>query len=244
MNYLQTIKYSLYTTVKNLSPFYIALAFIILMYLVLGQNFTDSNSKLGSWDLLAIFVASGIAGCFKERFHFFLQQGYSRKTLFLIMFICIIITVIGMAIIEEVIVGITSALGVHYDSMYSSLYAARYVSNDGFYLLDSILWHSCFNLAAASVGFLISTSFYRLSKMWKIIIFAVIPSLLIFGAPLRNYLFFDGQLLVTVFKGILKGLGLYQGANPYIAMITTTCISLLALLGTFLVVRRLNVKKQ
>lgn len=244
MKCAKTITYGMKKSLLTICPFYMALISLLILFAIMGATQGRSDvGGLGAWDILESMVAVSIVAGFRERFHLFLQNGYSRKSLFIHYLICILCIVLFMAIIEEIIYRIAPSFSTTYTPAYKSLYGGRYMEDSSLYMLESLLWHTSLFLATTSIGFLVVTAAYRLSKRWKIVIFGGIPALLMFVLPAISVLFFDDQLGPTIIKGIWRMLGLYEDVNPYVSMLSTSCISVLSLLGVYGILRKLDIQK-
>lgn len=238
------LKYSLITSLKQISPFYTILFALLAIFCLLNMSTSIGESNLGSWDLMAIFAATAIPAGFKERFLFFLQNGYSRKTIFMNFLVSFVVISLSMAFLEIFILEAANLLEVGYHPMFNSIYASRYLGSEFSLLLESFLWHATAYIAMMSISFIGIIYFYRASKTMKTIVFIVIPTALILGLPIMDYILTDGMNMTAIlFKFLLTILGLYQQMNPYIAMGSFSIIAIIGLISSYALIRRVNIQK-
>lgn len=240
MNKAATLKYGMITSLKNVFPFYGTLICLLILFYMINTG--SHTSSMGSWDIMALFVAFGVGSAFKERFHFLLQNGYSRTTVFLNFLFCFFIMAIIMSLFEVVTYFTSEALHMNYNPAFNSLYELRYATSDSLLWLDSFLWHMFVNFCMMTIALFGNALFYRSSKIVRIIVFIILPVILFLGFPIINAALFDGILIGKIFTFIIEALGIMQG-DPYLAMATFSVISLLMLIASYLVIKHTDLQR-
>lgn len=240
MSRLVTLKYSLKTSLLQVSPYYLTIAALFALYLILNLS---TSGSLGSWDALACFVATALPSGFKERFHFFLQNGYSRKTIFLNFLACFVLIAVFMSVFEIVLVELSVMTGVNYQPIFQDLYAARYILDTSNIIFENFLWHASIFLAFMCISFPLCIGYYRMSKTLRVIVCIVIPTALFIGLPILDLVLADGSFLAEVFVFIVKMLGLYEGCNPLIATASFSVISIIGIIISYFLIKRTNITK-
>lgn len=191
---------------------------------------------------MAIFAAIAVPAGFRERFHFFLQNGYSRKTLFLNFLISFIIVAAGMAVLEIAMVQASDMFQVSYQPMYQSVYTTAFAFQDLKAVGEAFLWHMTSFLAMMGLSFAGFIAFYKASKTVRYIIFLILPMILVIGVPMIDIALFDGVIIENVFTFIIKAVGLYGEPNPYIAMITFSITFIIGVAIAYLMIRKTNIQ--
>lgn len=240
MNKAATLKYGVITSLKNILPFYATLVTLLIFFSFISMG--SSKGSLGSWDMMAMFAAIGIGAQFTERFHFLLQNGYSRTTIFINFLVCFLFMAVFMSLFEVFAYYFSQAMHINYNPMFNSLYEMRYASQQVSMIWDSFLWHIFANFCIMTISLLGTILYYRSSKTLRVIIFIVLPVALFLGFPIINITLFDGVFLMKIFNFIIDVLGISQ-ADPYLAMATFTVTSIITLGSAYFLLKRTNIQK-
>lgn len=237
MNQIAIIKYSLRSTLKNLSPFYLTLCALIILFMYV--NTMNTSGSLGAWDVLAMFAACGVATCFKERFHFFIQNGYSRKTLYFNFLTIIVISAVLMTLFDYGVYVLSNQGIVNYESFFTMIYEQATQRS----VIEYLLWHVCNFMSIMSVSLFFTILFYRMKKWMRIVCFIVLPTILILGFPLIGMIFPDLNLIENLFEISLRMLGIYETINPYIAMGYASVFSIVFAIGSYFIIKKIDLQK-
>lgn len=149
-----------------------------------GEHYLVSGITAAS----AIFIFIVGLNSFTENFRFSLQNGVSRKTLFLTRLATAGATALLMGLVDQIFHSLIAVAGKMASStwlsvsLFQQLYP-RASGNpiQGFFL--SVVFGFCLLLFMANVGYAIVMLFYRLNKLGKVLVGAGVPALLIFGVP-------------------------------------------------------------
>ena len=152
---------------------------------VVGENDTIVMSGITFSSAIFIFIVS--LNSFTENFRFSLQNGVSRKTLFLARLCTAGATSLFMAVVDQVIHVLISLVEEPLSHLVSirlfQLIYPQTFENPvlGFFL--SVVFSFCLLLFISNVGYAIVMMFYRVGKLGKVLLGAGIPAALIFGIP-------------------------------------------------------------
>ena len=152
---------------------------------VVGENDTIVMSGITFSSAIFIFIVS--LNSFTENFRFSLQNGVSRKTLFLARLCTAGATSLFMAVVDQVIHVLISLVEEPLSHLVSiplfQLIYPQTFENPvlGFFL--SVVFSFCLLLFISNVGYAIVMMFYRVGKLGKVLLGAGIPAALVFGIP-------------------------------------------------------------
>lgn len=248
-----TVSYQLNTYKMTILWMYLALFTIsLLLFALQAKKPYNTNNGLEFTSLITIFIIG--LNSFKEDFKFFSANGISRKTLFCSTVFSLSVLSFVFALINTISTIPFTRIGV-LSPMVLLMYHQRYgyasfadIRQAGCrltpqFLLDNLLWIFFAGLFLAALGLVITTLYYRLSKPFKIAFSIGVPFLLFFGTPLLDELFFQGILIKSIFHSIVMVLGLSGECNPYTAMLTFFLLSCAAFALSFLITRKVPIKK-
>ncbi len=152
---------------------------------VVGENDTIVMSGITFSSAIFIFIVS--LNSFTENFRFSLQNGVSRKTLFLARLCTAGATSLFMAVVDQIIHVLISLVEEPLShlvsiSLFQQIYPQTFENPVlGFFL--SVVFSFCLLLFISNVGYAIVMMFYRVGKLGKVLLGAGIPAALIFGIP-------------------------------------------------------------
>lgn len=147
-------------------------------------NIVSSGASAAS--VVFLFVCGLCA--FKENFGMSLQNGVSRRTMFMARLCVTLVLSAGMAAVDELLSRLFGLLGNAFlknTTLYSTLFDQVFQGKWGFaeLLSLSVLFNFGLCLAASAVGYFITLMFYRLNKMGKILVGAGVPAFFMFVPP-------------------------------------------------------------
>ena len=180
---------------------------------------------------------------FKETFLMSLQNGISRKTIFVGKLMTIASVAIIMSIIDKIIylilvlifkaIGSNVAILTSYESMFTMKSTGAFQIQ-----LESLLFEFVLALAAMAFGYFISIMFYRLNKIGKILVGAGVPVLLFIGIPSIDLTLFNGAITESIarFTTFACGTPLHMIVSSLLAFVIFSA-------GAFALMRRAVVKR-
>lgn len=262
MNGKSSIKYQLNEMKRPVLIFYfVMLCILVFGFTVSGAKFvitsttngvtSSTTSGSGFYGLeLATIVFLFVAGLnsFKEFFRMFIQNGVSRKTMFVTRIISIITLCTGMAVIDKIILLIgkfaaSRSNRIHFDGLFEFIYGTRTAQISSAQMhLESFLFNLCLYLAVITIGYFITIGFYRMNKIAKISVAIGVPMVLLNGLPLVDAVLLHGVIGRTFINTFLFAFGFKNGANPYYGMVS--CLVIFAVFAglSWLIMRKAVVK--
>ncbi|MDD4297802.1 MAG: hypothetical protein PHC69_12750, partial [Ruminiclostridium sp.] len=229
----------LYDNKKAILIFYIVvLSVLALMFLLTTATIDDEfHGRIEGLEFAsAIFLFVVGLNSFKEVFRMFIQNGISRKNMFISHIISTLAICGAMTLIDSVIAllfkGITSISGgSRTEGMLQMMYGQQIASVGTF--LASIFLTFFIYIMFFAFGFFLTTLYYRMSKSMKIIVSVGVPALLMVVLPILDAVLFRNFIFTVTAK--ITGAAFI---NPYICMLSN-----FILFGVLTVLSWLLVKK-
>ncbi|NLY32309.1 MAG: hypothetical protein GX065_05910 [Firmicutes bacterium] len=232
---------------KPLLIYYAIIFFLLLasfltteVFLHISANGTTINGiEISS--MIFIFVCG--LNSFKEPFRMFLQNGLSRKTLFL-SYLCSLLSVTGvMAIIDTSIGAIGRSLG-SYQSAFHEFYRQYFPAVGPGQVFVGFALSLLLYTTSALTGYFITSLYYRMSKGLKLLVSIGVPVLLIIVLPIVDMGYANGAISRGLGEIFLLASGVKAGYNPLYPL--GSCIILSSVLAglTYLLQRRAVIKEQ
>lgn len=235
MKVFASFRYQLADQKRGILTYYgVLLGFYVLFEILfvvaaVGEDVNGSTTN-GITAVTAVYVFVASLCSFKDNFGMSLQNGVSRRSTFL--------------------APLPSRLmGIEMGSM--SLMENLYFSAAGAWQAGAFLLHLCsaafgffMLLAAAGLGYLITTLFYRLNKLGKILVGAGVPVLVFFGLPALELLdqFISNGAVIKAVSGFFAVVFQFAFGQPQNTALT--CLVLFAAMSglSWLLMRRAVVK--
>ncbi len=195
----------------------------------------------------AVFLFICGLSAFKENFLFALQNGISRKTLFINRLYVAVTLAVGMAFFSLLLLVLgktieSPASGIAYSSLLSMIYQSpETIQTSGlFEYLNSFLFLTVLFMAAQAHGYLITVALYRMDKKQKIsyivgfyiIVFVVLPII---------DMFISGHISTILLKFLDLSMGI-TAHNPVIGMFSLLIFSIIATGLAWVLIRNAGVK--
>ncbi|KNZ43243.1 hypothetical protein [Acetobacterium bakii] len=201
----------------------------------------------------AVFLFVCGLNAFKGNFKMALQNGISRKSLFINRIFVILTLSTGMALINQIVSLVGKLLAslsgtIVYESILEELYAQRYAghSNEAWMYLESFLFYLAVFIVCFSIGYLITTVFYQMNKKQKISYIVGFYIIVFVILPLANTLLYhSGIISVQISEVLLRFLDIIMGVsaqNPYIGIFSLLILSILINGSSWLLIRKAGVK--
>lgn len=221
MNIKATTKYQLGEFKKYLATYYLVIlstfVFFTMFFQVSGGVVSGAN--FGLEFITAIFLFNCGLNSFKVNFLMMMQNGISRKTMFIGSSITFLLVSLFMSIIDRGIAVITNFFtktigGLSFKGLYDVVFSYRIAKFNGLlFELEAILIVCAMYMAALIAGYFITTLYYRMNKALKIIVSVVVPVTLIIILPLADSMVFNGKIGNLVSKLFVFIFG-ESGSNP------------------------------
>ena len=232
----------LYLARQSRNSLLIFYAVMLILYALIGSLVVvdaGGSVRISGTDnasFVFIFIV-GIAS-FRENFHMFLQNGLSRKTLFIGSSLTILAISALMSLIDAVFSFVLSRF-ITFDSFFTMVYG---MGSEAAGLVPGIFWRLFVYCALGLVGLFIGALYYRMSKGVKILVSVGVPVFFFIVLPLLDYYLTGIKLYAGIFDLLSFCLGFSEGGGPGYAMVFFAALSLLTGLFTWLVLRRTEIK--
>ena len=239
MSFKPAFRYQFMSFLKSAAVFYLIIAVITTAFLIVSVHFAadSSMSFTGNGISSAIFMFVVGIVYIRSDLRLCLQFGVSRRTAFISEILAVLSVSAILAVAGELLTGISqvivlsnpnSFVGDIYQLIYMD--AARVLPTFGQHILSALINTSMF-FCACLIGMFFSLLFWRLSKLWTIVVAIAIP-FAINGVPI---------LLVRLGLN-LKPFVEWVASSPFCFALTSLAIATLAALIDWLLLRRANIK--
>lgn len=249
MNVSLSVKYHLQEYKKALLIFYVFYGSIFILQLTTGtptlviNDIEISSSGLEVASMIFMFVAG--LNSFRVPFLFFLVNGVSRKTMFKSTVISLIV-VSGLMALVDTLSGLVFHRLADYKTIFELMYGSRY-GIDAFefnlqFILERFAWLYSLYVLASMVGYFVTVLYYRMDLVWKYIVSIGVPVLFIFGLPIVDSAT-GGRMSIFFAEMFLKSMGLWNDHNPYPAMLSFICGTVIYAVLGYMLTRKAVIKK-
>lgn len=213
------IKTSIRYQIKDQWKAVLIYGLIILVVLVLFSVDAGNGNMNGIEFSTMIFLFVVGLNSFKENLGMFLQNGVTRKSMFLgRLGATAVISAILTVYCEILIIVMEFTHSSKLSILYGMMYPERAVSLAlPLIHLENILIMFCCFLLFSTFGYLITIAYYRMGKTAKICVSVGVPAVLLVFLPYVDSVFFHGGIFLKLYQILLLALGINSG-NPYIAM--------------------------
>lgn len=243
MNLKAAIKYRLHDNRKAILNFYIVILIVISLIFLLS-NLTRGKAEFRGTiqvELISsIFLFVVGLNSFKEIFLMFMQNGISRRTMFISQVVSTL-TICGiMALIDSILAHICKVIIAQNGGLYSQGIVEKAlgqnISSIGIFLISFLLSFFVY-IALTSLGFFITTLYYRMNKALKIAVSIGVPSLLFVVLPAVDDLLLNRILISTYAKIMAVAFG-----NVFMCMLSCFIMFGLFEIFSWLLARKAVVK--
>ena len=237
MNLRASLKYQLYDCKKPVLIFYLVISALLVLIFTAHRLFIDYYSGTTSMNGLefgtAIFIFIVGLNSFKETFRMFLQNGVSRRTLFISQILAGLTVSAVITVISTLFVVIGKLLASGSDRfffysliemIYTDRYAAEIINMQ--MLLESLPFFTIMLATALMAGYFITVLYYRLNKGGKIAVSVGVPVFLFILLPIFDTVF-GGLSIFTVYLKVLLSVSDFYLINPYCGMLIYALIFVL-----------------
>lgn len=255
MNIKASYRYQLSDVSKPIFLYYIIVLLVYAaLFITLSINHSESGSPYVSGQFNGIEAATAIflfimgLCSFKEAFGMMMQNGISRKTIFIGKIITSLTAALAMAFIDQLLTFVFKAFSgfthnaLNYQSLYEQLYVSNATDRDSISLaLSNIVFAFLLYLGITTFGYLITLAFYRMNKAGKIIVGVGVPVGLFTVLPIIDYSLTGGRISTAINNFIIFAFGTATG-QPLNAFITCILVFLLFNFFIWLMLRRASVR--
>lgn len=209
---------------------------------------TNESSQIAGLDMApAVFLFVCGLNAFKENFLFALQNGISRRTLFINRLYVALTLAVGMAFFSLLLLVLgktieSPASGIAYSSLLSMIYQSPGTASFSglFEYLNSFLFLTVLFIAAQALGYFITVALYRMDKKQKISYIVGFYIVVFVVLPLID-MFISGQISTFLLKFLDLSMGI-SAHNPLIGMLSLLIFSMIATGLTWVLIRKTGIK--
>lgn len=209
---------------------------------------SDTTIQVTGIDMApAIFLFVCGLNAFKDNFYMALQNGISRKSLFINRIYVVLTLSVVMALFDQIIMVLGKTVdslseSINYSGVMEMLYGSQFGTQSGGFLkyFESFLFLTTLFIAFLSLGYLITVIFYRMNKKQKIsyvVGFYVVAFVIL---PIIDMLM-AGQLSIILLKFLDMTMGI-SVQNPFIGMFSLIVFSIILSGLTWILIRKAGVK--
>lgn len=180
---------------------------------------------------------------FKDTFLMMLQNGITRKSMFIGRLITILATSVTMTVIDRLLANLGGLLNdisnrFVYTGMYEMVFQKRAESlNIVVMNLEAILITIGVYIAAMVAGYFITAAYYRMNKILKITVSIGVPTFFFILLPIIDAAVFKGKISAGIKRLIIFVFGGDTG-TPYNLLLTCLAFSVIAIGLSWLLIRK------
>lgn len=239
------VRYHLWSNGRAVGIFYLVICLVGIFMVSTTAILVSKGNRVTSGALeMASVVFLFVCGLnsFKENFAMFLQNGFSRKTMYGSFLLSALMLCLFMALVDETLAAIFTNITV-YQSAFFQVYAARdYVMSFPVWGLSVVWGFSCY-LFAYLLGYLITSLYYRMNKWGKLSVSIGVPALLMIALPSMDAYWFQGLLGRRVTDFFLWAIYGSEGFCPWCGVRSFLIGAAVLMVLSFLLIRRAQLKR-
>lgn len=244
MNLRPAYKYKLRGTILSIVIFYSIMVVVVAAYLIGAININvnidgSSYSSFAGYGMAAtIFMFIGGIVAIREDLRLFMQNGIGRRTTFLAQVLVTATTSLILAFMGELLLKVSQIIASSRENVvisdyYYILFAENNLSRSTYLMhLESIITYTVMFIAAYACGVFISLLFYRLNKLWTVVVAVGAPVFTFIGLP----------LIITRLNISLRGPIELIISSPWTYIAFFVVLSIVAGIPGWLLLRRAPVK--
>ncbi len=234
MNFKAAHKYQLNEYKKSVMIYYLVV-FLVIIFFGVAISIGEEGNFQGTGGLeMATVIFLFVVGLnsFKETFLMLIQNGISRKTMFLSRIGASGILCTVMMVIDRIIInGIGKLAGENPRFQLVGFYEQAYFERSGElgFLqrnMEGILYTLCFYLASVAVGYFITSAYYRMNKAFKIAVSVGVPVSFFFIMPIVDLAITEGRIsrFIGYVVGTIFGMDKEHPYNFIVACLISTIV--------------------
>jgi hypothetical protein len=242
MKLKQSVLYRLKDLKNSIFAFYLTIIAIILLVIILKSINSLNVTTFGGTELGSMILLFVLSLCsFKSAFYMFVQNGVSRKTMFYSYLISAMVVSGTMALIDSVCYTLLGTRG-YANSTFEQIYFEVNYDTIMLKILVSFIWTVSAYMAVSVIGFFITVLYYRMNKIFKLIVSISIPCLLLIILPAVD-IYYEGRITSTLRKCFQFLLGTGENINPLNSVITCGCVSIVFAMISYGMVKKVAIKR-
>lgn len=246
MSFHKSFKYGVLANTRPVSIFYLVVLILYLAFIAVSLFAPGGSiSGMDMSSLIFLFVF-GITS-FKENFYMLLQNGVSRKNMFLGTVLSLLVISVFVAVTDTVIaqvLGLIPGDKFTLSSLFQQIYGRTQYSNSSAFAvcIHEIAWQSMMKFAFASIGLFIGCAYYKMSGLQKTLVSCGVPCFFLLGLPLIDLVLPSLDLYAKIKEAFLFFFGFSDGVSSYQCVLCCLILSIVVSGITFLMLRKTSVK--
>jgi len=246
MSFSKSLKYGVLANKKPVAIFYTVVVALYLVFIVTSLFAPGGSiSGMDMSSLIFLFVF-GITS-FKENFYMLLQNGVSRKNMFLGTIASLFVVSIFVAVIDTILalfLGLVPDENFTLASLFQQLYGMSQYSGSSTFAVSchEIAWNSMLKFAFACLGLFIGCAYYKMNALAKTLVSCGVPCFFLLGLPLIDLALPKINIFDKLLDAIMFFFGFTGGANSYQCVLCCLGLAAVASAVTFLMLRKTSVK--
>lgn len=240
------VKYNLSELKNGILIFYCIIAVIIAFFGVSFISVSKNNvhSSMGGVDVAtAIFLFVVGLSSFKQNFLLLSAYGVTRKVQFYGFLISSLIVSAFMSAVDTAYGNILTGF-INYNPVFHQIYQ-EWVSAvpKAMVILTGFMWSTVLYFFELLLGYTITSLYYRMTRILKIVVSISVPVLLFTVFPGLDSILTNGKIYGWIGGLFLAMGGLKDGVNPFIAVLSLLVESIILAVLAFLLMRKAAVKE-
>lgn len=245
MNIKATTNYLIRDYQKSVAIYYLIVILVFALFGVtvqLGNSSTfQSNGGVEASSMVFLFILG--LNSFKEPFFMLLQNGVSRRSMFICRMISMLVTSTFMAVLDRILINLSGLFNTQGDryqvsGLYEEFFRGRgpklnFLTRN----VEGVLVAVSVYLVGMAIGYFITTAYYRMNKAGKIAVSVGVPIGIFVAIPLIDETIFRGRLTAAITRFLLATLGVGKGV-PYYLIATSVCVIILVMGLSWLLMRK------
>ena len=246
MSFSKSFKYGVLSNKRPVAIFYTVVIVLYLTFIVISLFAPGGAiSGMDMSSLIFLFVF-GITS-FKENFYMLLQNGVSRKNMFLGTVLSLLVISFFVAAVDTVLaqlLGLVPAEKFTIASLFQQLYGStQYIDSSAFAVcIHEIAWCGMIKFAFASIGLFIGCAYYKMNALTKTLVSCGVPCFFLLGLPLIDLALTDIDIYGKLKEFLLFFFGFSDGVSSYQCVLCCLALSIVVSGITFLLLRKTSVK--
>lgn len=233
MNLKSSYKYQIKEYKTAVIIFYVVILLVISVSFISNIFLIDEKTAyvmFGGMEMASmIFLFIIGLSSFKEAFYMLLQNGISRRTVFISRVIAILTISVGMALFDKIINIVAKWITqfntkFSFQGLYEQLYRYRYEQlNIVHSHIESFFYVVMLYVCVTMIGYFITIAYYRMNKALKLVVSIGIPVGIFIVIPMLDTILFGGKIGNAMIDFVDYALGFSLG-KPYHAMVTSLIV--------------------
>lgn len=246
MSFIKSFKYGVLANTRPVSIFYLVVLILYLTFITISLFAPGGSiSGMDMASLVFLFVF-GITS-FKENFYMLLQNGVSRKNMFLGTVLSLLVVSIFVAVVDTTLaqmLGLVPDDKFTLSSLFQQLYGMSQYSGSSTFAVSchEIAWNSMLKFAFACIGLFIGCAYYKMNALAKTLVSCGIPCFFLLGLPLIDLVLPNLDIYAKLKEVFRFFFGFSDGVSSYQCVLCCLGLAAIASAGTFLMLRKTSVK--